>query len=168
MVLAPVLRLRGWVPGLLSPGLQAGGSTGSCAGVSNGDRQLAALKTAAKLDSSTHLLCFRLSSAVLRCLLGPVLEHMWGYIHIVWYVPLRLLEVALWLRDGHMAGQTAEARGSNRAAGAHMAGQVADWAAVRTSGQAAPSLWAGRGAQVGEVELLLQGRDDVPAKRHLQ
>ena len=132
MVLAPVLWLRGWVPGLLSPGLQAGGSTGSCAGVSSGDRQLAALKAAAKCDSSTHLLCFRLGSAVLRCLLGPLLEHMWGYIHIVWYVPLRLLVAVLWLRDGHMAGLTAEARGSNRAAGPHMAGCDAGWAAVRT------------------------------------
>ena len=105
---------------------------------------------------------------MLRCLLGPLLEHMWDYIHIVWYVPLRLLVAALWLRDGHMADQTAEARGSNRAAGAHMAGQGAGWAAVRTRGQAALPLWAGRGAQVGAVELLLQGRDDVPARRHQQ
>ena len=136
--------------------------------VSSGDRQSAALKTAAKLDSSPYLLCFRLSSAVLRCLLGPLLEHMWGHIHIVWYLPLRPLVAALWLRDGHMAGQTAEARGSNRAAGPHMAGCDAGWAAVRTRGQAALPLWAGRGAQVGEVELLLQGRDNVPARRHQQ
>ena len=129
---------------------------------------MTALKTAAKLDSSPHLLCFRLGSAVLRCLLGPLLEHMWGHIRIVWHVPLRLLVAALWLRDGHMAGQMAEARGSNRAAGAQRAGCGADWAAVQTRGQAALPLWAGRGAQVGEVKLLLQGRDHVLARGHQQ
>ena len=136
--------------------------------VSSGDRQSAALKTAAKLDSSPHLLRFRRSFVVLRCLLGPLLEHTWGHVHVVWYVLLRLLVAALWLRDGHMAGQTAEARGSNRAAGAQRTSSGAGWAAVQTKGQAAPSLWAGRGAQVGELELLLQVRDNVPARRHQQ
>ena len=64
-----------------------------------------------------------------------------------------------------MAGHRAQARGHpDRAAGALRAGQGAGWAAVQTRGQAAPLLWAGRGAQLGEVEVLLQGKGDMPAR----